>query len=529
MTSKSPKSAAVTFLTEPTQSVVVHPGLRYRLTTAEKIFLETRPVQRMSRLRQTGLAYLTIPTNENTRLPHCIGTAYWTARFLDAMRANDFAHRVGDGYDRLAGNVERLDHLDELLGEDLSLELLARIYALLHDSDLLPFGHTLSYQLGYYAAPGNIDRFQRYLVRIAEQLDSAPALAAIAEPELREQVRQCLHRHLAAVEAVAASVRTLRGESARHSSQADREVIALLPVYTFVETLVTATVSADLLDFALRDNLGAGTPWFFDEELLQFACAFATVPDEVEAAALAEGAQPYTHLFRFGVNGIRGGRRDHRAVSGVADLLRVRYELLERIVYSPGKCVADAMLDRAIRNINAHHAGEPFEEDRLLELGDDQFLDMLEAEELTVNLPPDCAPVLGDLKARRLWFEAYRLDDRARLSESGTSLLADALDPSQRELIEERLLKELSGVAPTEIVVSCLPPSMQMKDPDMLVGWTDGVVSLGDLAQETGYGDDTLALTRRYSELWSLSVFARDPSPEHLTKIRQAATALFEN
>lgn len=533
MTINLGKNAAVRFLGEPAESVRIYPGLTHTLTRAEQAFLETRPVQRMSRLRQTGLAFLTIPTNENTRLPHCIGTAYWTVRFLESMRTNGFAARTADGFDRLPGNVERLEFLDGLLGEDLSLDLVARIYALVHDSDLLPFGHTLSYQLGYYAPPGDIERFQRYLGVIGAELYGSRILQSIEDDQRREEVRQCLHRHLAAVEAVAVSVNLLHGRAAGHSGQTDEQVAALLPVYTFVETLVTATVSADLLDFALRDNLGAGTPWSFDDSLLGFACVLATTPTDEESLLLVGHTdtqrQPLDRLFRFGVNGIRDGRRCHQAVSGVTDLLRVRYELLERIVYAPGKCVADAMLDRAIRNVNTYHAGEPFDEAELLTMGDDQFLDMLETGEQQVNLPAGCLPVIPDIRARRLWAEAYHCDDRSRLSERGLALIDGKPSPSQREVIEELLLHSLPGVAPTEIVVSCLPPSMQMKDPQILVNWVDGVVSLGDLANETGYGDDSLALTRRYSELWSVSVYSRERSATHVANVDKAAVAVFEN
>ncbi len=485
----------------------------------------------MNRLRQTGLAYLSIPTNENTRLPHCLGTTYWTTRFLAAMRKNEFCEVVGDGFEPLPGNRHRLDHLDAMLGPDLSLELLARLYALIHDSDLLPFGHTLSHQLGYYPAPGSIPRFQRYLARIHEEVGSSPLLMAVPDPADRASLLAGVRHHLAAVEAVATSVNLLAGRPAAHSSWSEAQVIAGLPVHTFVETLVTATVSTDLLDFSLRDTLGAGTPWNFDGELLSFVTLFAIPPTATEAELLARAdVRQSDPLFRFGVNAVVDGHVEHRAVTSLVDLLRVRYDVLERIVYSSGKVAADAMLDRAIRNINAHHAGEPFDEADLLELGDDQFLDLLEVEEHKVNLPHGCEPAIGDLKARRLWREAYRIEDRGRLSAAGVALLREARDPSGRDAIEERLLQELPEVAATDVVVSCLPLTMQGKDPDVLVGWHGGdVLSLAELARSTGYCTEALAVTERYASLWSLSVFSRETAPDRLEAIRKAASIIFEN
>jgi hypothetical protein len=70
--------------------------------------------------------------------------------------------------------------------------------------------------------------------------------------------------------------------------------------------------------------------------------------------------------------------------------------------------------------------------------------------------------------------------------------------------------------------------TMQMKDPDILVNWLGGVEPLATIAHSTGYGDDALALTRRYRELWSLSVYVRDRSATHLADVEKAAATLFE-
>jgi HD superfamily phosphohydrolase len=513
------KKAAVRLLALPDSSARIYPGLTHELTWAERVVLETRSMQRMTRLRQTGLAYLTIPTNENTRLVHCMGTSYWSARFVDRMRQT--------GYD------ERLAFLDAMLGEDLSLDLLVRLYALVHDSDLLPFGHTLSYQLGYYPPPGSIPRFQAYVARIADEAVSSPSLDRVADAVPREEIIVCLRRHLDAVAAVAVSVNQLAGRPAGHRSQSEDEVAALLPVYTFVETLVTATVSADLLDFSLRDTLGAAIPWHFDTDLLDAAAVYAMPPNDIEepllTATRGPDGKPVRHLYRFGVNGVRGGERQPAAVSAVCDLLRVRYVVLEQIVYSRGKCVADAMLDKAIRNLNAHHVGEPFPEEELLSLGDDQFVDMLEREEAKTSLMPGCRPVMGDLLSRRLFTEAYRLEDRDRLSTSGAKLLANTQDAVERDTLEELLLKEMPELVSTDIAVSCLPLTMQMKEPDIAIGWeNDRVLPLHELARTTGYGTEALATTERYSTLWSLSVYTRRQSEVDTTLVKDTAARLFE-
>jgi HD superfamily phosphohydrolase len=526
------KSRAVRYLAQSEGPVRIYPGLQHDLSRAERLVIETRSMQRMTRLRQTGLAYLTCPTSEHTRLVHCIGTSYWSVRFLAQMRAGWYGDQVGDRYERLPGIRARLEFLDAMLGPDLSLDLLIRLYAVTHDSDLLPFGHTLSYQLGYYPPPGTIPRYQRYVRQIAAETRSAPLLQQLDDGEVRAEVLACLDRHLEAVEAVAASVNLLAGRPARHLSQPEPAVAALLPVYTFVETLVTATVSADLLDFSLRDTLGAATPWHFDGSLLDAGCVYATAPGA--AVACLEGVRgpdgaPVHHLFRFGFRGVRGGQRQHATISGVCELLRVRYQVLEQIVFSRGKCVADAMLDKAIRNLNAHHAGEPVPEQELLVLGDDEFLDLVGREELKASLVPGCQPVLDDLRARRLFAEAYRLEDPARLSESGRRLLSGAGSAIERDMIEEKLLGTLPDLTSTDVAICCLPLTMQMKEPTTLVGWDGGeVLPLGEVAATSGCGAEALAITKQYANLWAITVYTRHWSEASRAAVRDASVALFE-
>src|SRR5262245_49986638 len=115
------KSDAVGFLSERLDTIHVMAGYSLRLTRADTAVLHTRPLQRLVRLRQTGLAYMVWPSAENTRLSHSLGTLYWAWRLLESVRSNS-----PDGPDAL-------QRMNEILGEDLSLDLLVRLFALTHD------------------------------------------------------------------------------------------------------------------------------------------------------------------------------------------------------------------------------------------------------------------------------------------------------------------------------------------------------------------------------------------------------------
>ena len=86
-----------------------------------------------------GLAFHAWPGAENTRASHSIGVSFWAAAYLAAL------DRSAD-----AGTQAVLASARAALAP-LSLDLVLRLFALQHDIDLLPLGHTLRYQSGAFA------------------------------------------------------------------------------------------------------------------------------------------------------------------------------------------------------------------------------------------------------------------------------------------------------------------------------------------------------------------------------------------
>ena len=194
------KSKTVQVLGRLVHKFPVFQGLDYDISLGEMAVLQTSPMQRLRGLRQIGLGYLALPTAEHSRLAHSLGTAYWAVEFLTHLRSNIFSNRVGDGYDP-PGNCQRLEEIEGELGSDLSLELIVRLFALVHDMTLLPLGHTLQFQLGYYGnKEANAGRAHCCLQWIRKELKRALSSVYEGGEVSHSQLYDCLISHLSLVQ-----------------------------------------------------------------------------------------------------------------------------------------------------------------------------------------------------------------------------------------------------------------------------------------------------------------------------------------
>ncbi len=168
----------------------------HHLTRAEDILLSTSVMQRMRRLRQMGLAYHAFPLAEHSRFIHSIGTAYWAWKMLDGLTARD--------QDLQRRNGALIAEMEGRLGCDLSLEIVVRTYALIHDAGLLPLGHTLRLQLGRFEKES---RFSEAFGLSVHRMAAECAELCVSDAEARE-----LGLYLALAEAASHAPRLLRDE-----------------------------------------------------------------------------------------------------------------------------------------------------------------------------------------------------------------------------------------------------------------------------------------------------------------------------
>jgi HD superfamily phosphohydrolase len=515
------KCSEVQALLAPARAVTVFPGQDFHLNHAETHVLRTTPVQRMGRLRQVGLGFIAWPTAEHTRLAHCIGTAYWAEQLLSGLGLQT---NSGPG-PKTSASMARMRQMEALLGPRLSLKLLIRLYAIVHDMCLLPLCHTLRFELGYFREPREIAKRLVFCIdRVRAELREAPFVTENSRIE-PDEIRHTLLHHLDLLECVLnADTVDAPGDWIAPSSIRADLMASIHHIAPFVDDLVAGTYSADILDYAQRDTLGIGMPFMPDRRLIDWGEVFASrEPGDAAATSRDDRAEA---VYRFGLSAATDGVQ---VLTSLISLIRIRYEITERVLYHPQKCAADALLDRALRTIDAvnasvSQASGPFAIAGLLRLGDDEFVKVVENEErLALGNGRNSTSAIDDLLARRLPLEVIRLDRR-----TGTGGLerhaAEFIKPAVRGRIERAICQDVEELSEHDIVFAPRPRHMQIKHADMLVEWEPGLPqSLKDIASTRNIAREVLELDNRYTELWSVSVYLRVHKAHLFDAARSAA------
>jgi hypothetical protein len=435
------------------RTVEVWPGCSHPLTRAEEAVIASPPFQRLRRLRQMGLAFHAWPNAENTRASHSLGVAYWSTAYLEALR------RSPDGATR-AGLAAAADV------DGLSVDVVVRLFSLLHDIDLLPLGHTLRYQSGLLREP-----------------PGRPRLAACVAAVKEHEPDPALHRHLDAAAAVLAEE-----DSPRPPLAAE---------------LVNSGLGADLVDFALRDSAAVTRPQPFPAGL---APALRLVPCDGGWALALDVTDAATAAER---------------VALADDLYRARFEVFAASVFHPVKLAADAMLDLALRRLGPEACGALLPEERLVTMGDDELLDRVAAAEAAVARRLGVEPVAAALHAGRLHEEAWRTDDLAAFRARPDAARALGLDPAWRDEAESALGERLPWAEPGDVVVAVSPPTMQAKPATARFVGPGGTVFTLAEAPDHGFATTAAETAARYPRLWSARVYVaarwRDRAPEAAT------------
>ena len=264
----------------------------------------------------------------------------------------------------------------------------------------------------------------------------------------------------------------------------------------FVRQVVRGTVCADLLDYLRRDAYHCGLALAYDDRL------FSTLH-------LADN-QLVVRLDRAGLL-----RRD--ALSELLQL-QIRYVLTERLLSS-----CENGRRRDVRALVALASGEFHRE--TYHLRDDSLLERLAG---LADRVEGLADVLDDLGSRRLYQRVYQLC-MAGLGRDGlTSDQRDALaevyhhDPPARRRAEQRLAEQL-GVPESHIIIYCPSPTMALKEADVPVQISPGVVRpLAELDHP-----DMAALREKHAGLWRFLVCFRRQPTDRRDKATKACEAFF--
>jgi len=181
------------------------------LTAIEKEILDTREMQRLRGIKQTGTAYLVFPGALHTRFDHSLGVLATASAIMTAL------HRSGAA----------------ISADDWQL---VRLAALLHDVSHLPFGHTIEDERAIFPRHDRPARVAYFLQNggIGKVLERSGWLQAVLR--------------------LLAGGKSQEGEQARDWR---RDIIA-------------GAVDADLLDYLRRDAYFCGLRHDYDDRVLSY-------------------------------------------------------------------------------------------------------------------------------------------------------------------------------------------------------------------------------------------------------------------
>lgn len=318
--------------------------------------------------------------------------------------------------------------------------------ALLHDITHVPFGHTFEDERHILERHDeSAERFDYFL--------SQPDISAAVSGQ--------------------PSLRSVLGASAPSE---------VFPPY--VREMISGTVCADLLDYLKRDACCCGLSQDYDERLFRYF-------------RIVDG-----HLT-YDLHQGRSFRPD--ALSELVNLLRLRYNLTERVYYHHAKISSGAMVSKALELALKH---ERIGVGELYDLRDDTFLYLL--RERCADLQP-VTELLDDLAARRLFVRTYQLTldtpEQEGISAEQQQILERRFHyntEGERERVERDIEVEL-GLPEGSVLIYCPSTRMALKEAEVLVRLHgDRVVPLSQLDLP-----EVEVLTDQHRNLWKFHVLLR--------------------
>ncbi len=232
----------------------------------EVVVLDSPPLQRLRRIRQLGLGYLTYPTAGYSRFEHTLGATHQADRMVRAIarRSGRVLPQAGGG-----GSLEA-----EILG---SLSVV-RLAALMHDVGHLPLSHVSE---RYYSAAECGDTS---LLRQVEQMrDAVQTALDVKRPSLAE----CLSVAVILTPSFKGLLTSRAGFAEAEILSAAGAIVGRPPSsrQAFVSQLITNVIDADKLDYMFRDGSVTGVPLAVDLERLLFKLKCLELP----VAAMPDG------------------------------------------------------------------------------------------------------------------------------------------------------------------------------------------------------------------------------------------------
>jgi len=528
----------------PYKRIRVFPDRDLRATIIELSMIDTRIMQRLRNTKQLGNSNISYPTAEHSRFSHSLGVLYWVSKILTALNDNYNSSfnkiRLQKMNEIVKSYIKRKLAIDEsgvnskVFESDTFLgvtwfEQLVRLYGLLHDITHIPFGHTIEDQACLFERhDDDLDRLNFVFDMLKNEVKTS---YHFTESEYADQLLPITMEYINLVKLmfVVGSI-----TSDPNSDDETREVwikewelmnIEIREPLLLSYDIVSNTICADLMDYTLRDTMFASMPKTFDKVLL-------TCMKIVEYKTIFfERKKISKQMFRLGVSVSRKKVR-HDIITAILDLLRIRYDLTEKVYYHHTKVIMDAMLEKILRSLPNESLFNP-KEIYLQYLGDEGFLRLLEKKLATEHLDHG-KEILDKMFNRNLYKTVFRINKDEHLSRIGKNNVITCSKPTGRNQIEQELITELrdtynTSLSDGDIIISYPPEKMQKKIAKALIEWSDGqIFTFENLPKEAGYSNEVGMLTERYSSLWSMNVFVNPNKIQYIRLIESICEQKFD-
>lgn len=538
----------------PYKRILIFPERVLRATILEMTILDTRIMQRLRNTKELGNSNVSYPTADHSRFSHSLGVLYWSTKILTSLSDNHNADVNKPILDELNTCIKnyfkiKLPTVNKKIFENEKFlgiswfEQMVRLYALLHDLSHIPYGHTLEDQSNLFERHDeDLPRLKFVFKMLTDEIDSSYHLAEAPFTFELSQIA-CEYINLVQIMFVIGNIITepesnddKRIDWLKEWESIDKNLYqTLLLTYD----IVSNTICADLMDYTLRDTLYSSMPKTFDKALLTY---LKIVQYETIFYLSTKTSEK---MYRLGVNISRKKVR-HDIITAILDLLRIRYDLTEKVYYHHTKVITDAMIEKILRLLPTEKKPLGYNQEEIQQLkfivneiyekhlGDEGFLNLLETRLKTNNKLINALDILNKILSRNLYKTAFRINCNETLSHIGTTNIISCNTPEGRDKMEKRIVTELyekndADIEEGDIIISYPPKKMQMKIAKALIEWSDGqIVPFDKLPIETNYSNEVGVLTDRYKTLWAMTILLNPKKIQYIRLTESVCENIFD-
>ena len=440
------------------------------LTRLEAAILDSRPLQRLRRVRQLGSVQFVYPGATHSRFAHALGTLRMAQDLMDVVVSQHLSPSpVPDLF--VEWESKRSDDYDRMVGE---ATVLARLGGLLHDLGHIPFGHTIEDELLILEShDANESRYRILWDQLTEDLAASGIERALTEG-ITERLRSLI----------------LSKGAGRPEDE-----------YAFVDDIVGNTICADLIDYLHRDHYHTGLPFAVGRRFLD---SFYVTPSD-----------HYYHPRHMVVRISRNGQVRADVISELFKYLRYRYELGERVLSHHAKLAVDVMIGKAItawRDGLRDELGSDISEAKLeiekqmLIRSDDGILEYLLDESQRHNGSAAWSSVhaISNQIQRRSLFKSIGVYTGSEMSEE---LYGRYKCPDARSELEREAAMYAGLDAESMVGVWVPDPEMRFKPAEVLVDDGNGKTVVTLAKWDWANGRRGAGILESHRRLWAMRVY----------------------